>query len=349
MMELFFSEYQVVIDDAAVGAWASMHTERLEDLNTTDFKISRQAVGVAEGTPTGILEIGFEFSGTRSQGVWYARIVPVAGKMLHVATIASKRNAAKARRAIDQLMDGLEYGHPAQSTEELYGVITAEPEFEADLPAGWRKPVVAETAAVRELAAKTGESNIDGEKCWVAIQTVPVGDPDLMLFCKAHWFLDPIDDHSWAGVEEEVHARFFGKSPEPVEHGEQISVGDRMGFLYRPAAPGMTLRLAVASFDKGVVVGWGLAQADRAEIFDAAFLETLKSTRFTGPEGGAPIHGGLHWIHYWSTYRRTDPVLLGPLFLVFVLLGLGLKRLLKKPEPVAEADGFIDETEELMP
>jgi len=269
--------------------------------------------------------------------------------MVHIATIASKRNSASARRSLEQLLDGLEYQHPAEPTEALSGTISAEPEFEADLPEGWRKPVPAETAAVRDLAAKTGQSNVDGEKCWVAIRPQPLGDPDLMLFCKAHWFLDPIDTYSWKGVERQVHERFFGKSPEPVEAAEEATVGDRMGFLYRPPANDRALRLALASFDKGVIVGWGLAQSERDEALHASFVETLKGTRFTGPDGGAPIHGGVHLINYWTSYRRSSPIVWGPVLLLLGAVIFGLKRLKQSNATFDEDDGFIDETEEIAP
>jgi hypothetical protein len=342
MMDLFYTDYQVVVDDAAVSAWAAVHGDRLTDLDGTEIETARTAVSTVNGLETGHVELTYTFAGSRAQGVWFARIFPVSGKMLHVATIAQRGNSAKARRALDQIIAGLELGHPAQPTDDLAGVVKAQPGFEADLPPGWRQPLPAEMSMVRHLAAKTGQSKIDGEKCWVAVRPVAVGEPDLMLFCKAHWFLDPIDEHSWAGVEQQVHARFFGKSPKPVQTAEQINVGDRVGFLYSPQAAERAIRVAVASFDQGIVVGWGLAQVARTQELDGAIRQTLADTRFTGPEGGAPIHGGVHWIHYYATYRNTDPVVVGPLLFLVVLLGLGLKRLLKRA-PTAPDDGFISE------
>ena len=138
-------------------------------------------------------------------------------------------------------------------------------------------------------------------------------------------------------MEEEVHETFFGGSDKPVEAATPITIGDRTGFYYEPPIAGGTYRLALAPYDKGMMMTWAVAnQLDEAGL-DTAMDELMGSVSFTGPEGGQPIIGPDKWVAYYLKYRPTSPpVLLGGLVLIG-LVGGGI-TVARRRKPSYELD-----------
>ena len=332
IMWLSKTPYQVSPDDESAAAWAKMHAEQLEDEKAGDIKATRIDITEFGGHPTAEIDMTFRFNGNGPAGVFRAMAVPAAGKVIHVSTLAAARNTRFAEEDLRFIVENLEIAVPAAPLDDLFGHAESSAGFSADLPPGWRLPTDAEFTSVKGLVDKTGQAKFDPDQCWVAIRPLALLEPDLMVFCRMGWYMNPVDEHSWAGEEEGVRSRFFGKTP--VDASEEVSVADRKGFLYAPDTPVHALRMSVIPYDQGVLVGWGLAEKSREDALDVAFRATLASTHFSGPDGGKPRIGLAQWMAYAWQYRKTDPLFFGPALLFMVLFGVGIVKLARKKPPV---------------
>ncbi len=335
-MRLFFTPFQLPPDTAVAQAWAKMHAERLDEVKAGEIEATRTELTTRFGRPCAEIDLAFRFDGDGPKGVYYAVAFPASGKVIHLATLAAARNEKRARKDLDFLLQNLEVEKEAVSLKGLDGKAVSPAAFQSSLPPGWRQPLKVELTALGELAGKTGQGRYDEEVCWTAIQPLPEGDPDFMLFCQVGLYLPKVDEHSWEGVEPQVQERFFGKSAVEVPHAERVQASNRMGFLYRPPAQSESVLMAVAPYDQGVLVAWGLAQKQRAQELETAMLATLASTRFTGPEGGHPPIGFAGWLTYSIKYRPTNPFFLGPVLFVLGLVGFVVIKLARYKPPTID-------------
>ncbi len=330
-MRLFYTQMQVPPTVEAAKAWATLHVQHLKEQGAGDVQATNVGVAAVKGMPVAEMDLSFHFNGDGPKGFYRAMAIPGAGKVIHVATFSLARREGQARKALDYIVENLDIAKPAEPLDALAGKASSPAGFEVSLPDGWRGYAPSETALVNTLVSKTGQGKIDPERCWVAVKPVPIGDPDLMVFCGVAWFLEPIDDYSFKAIEKQVHDKFFGTSPMPVDPAEKIALPGRTAFLYSPSSPEAAIRMAVTPYDKGIMVGWGLAQKDHESELDAAFRSVLIGTRYTGPNNGVQKIAFAQWISYIVQYRSTDPLVIGPILLfmacfIFLLFKLGARK-----------------------
>lgn len=331
LMKLWLTPYQPELTTETAKVWAEDYKRILEgDSSLQDVTIGETTLTTLARRDTAITTLTF----THKQGgpgvAWVAGF-PNNGQSIHIRVIGLKRNSKKAEEALTRLAEQLQLD--AGALEPVTGVEGSG--FAATLPEGWRAPHPKELDAVKKIANKMG--NYDPESCFLGIRPPAGGDPDVVFSCGTYLHVGPVDEHSFDGIESEVHAKFFGNSEKPVEAATPIEIGDRTGFYYKPPIAGGTYRLALAPYDKGMMMTWAVANHLEEDGLDAAMKDLTASVKFTGPEGGQPIIGPDKWVMYYLKYRPTSPpVLLGGLA-VLGLIGGGV-TLVRRRKPSYELD-----------
>lgn len=315
LFKLWLTPFQPEMTDEAATHWAEMYKGILEREGLEEVAIESTERSTLSRRDTAITKLTFRHK-TGGPGVaWFAGF-PNNGQTIHIRVVGLARNDAKAEAALKQFAERMEL-----DAGVLEAVTSVEGGgFTATLPEGWREPHTKELDAVKKIAEKMGTYVPDN--CFIGIRPPLSGDPDVVFACGTYLHVGPLDEHSFDGIETEVNAEFFGSSDTPVDAATAITVGDRMGFYYQPPIPGGTFRLALAPYDKGMMMTWAVAnQLDAAEL-DAAMTELNATVAFTGPEGGQPIIGPDKWAMYYLKYRPTSPpVLLGGLVVVGLVAG----------------------------
>lgn len=326
LMRLYLTPFQVQPDEAAGRAWAGIYKERLEEEGANDFKepvVAVQTVALRDGeVQAARVDLDFNFEKQNTRGVLHAAALASEGQVVHVETLAAARNDKKAQAALASLLGGLTLTKKPADTGPSR--VESAAAFAMTAPAGWRTPLPSELTGTRRVSGKVGEAELDPERCVTFILPPPVGDPDVIFACDLYKHLGVLDAYSFDGVEAEVHEMFFGRSDTPVEKATQVQVGDRVGLLYKPPVAGMPVRLAIAPYNKGMVVLWGMGNHLDEAALDAAVQAVLPTVEFTGPDGGVPIIALDKRLSYYLSYRPTSPVVLGPAALLVVLAGGGL-------------------------
>ncbi|MBN1335294.1 MAG: hypothetical protein JXB39_04990 [Deltaproteobacteria bacterium] len=329
-MNLSFTPYQVDPSQEAADGWVKLHTKTLEEVKAVDVKPERTEVVTVAGRTVDRVDLSFKFSPTGPDGLWQSVAIPACAKTIHIALISNLRNVQVAEDALEYLVEHIAMERDADPLDEYRGPVAVEKaQYATTLPATWRRPTPAEMPLVVNRIAKLGHDQVNPDKCFVAIHPLPNADPDLMMFCQSGLYLDKVDEHSWDGVEAAVYDRFFAKKTE-TPHAEKILVGDRLGFFYRTPAPNDQLLVAIAPFNKGILLGWGLAAKDRGEPLEAAMKATLTDMKFTGPEGGVQPVGIAKYVEYIVKYRQSSPMFWGPIAGVGILLLLVVVLLLRR-------------------
>lgn len=327
---LWMTAFQAEINAENAAAWGEMYKADLEKENFANIQVASTAVEQINGRQTAKARLTFRLDGGKGpEGVFHAAAIQGAGHVIHIRTVAAERNEKKAIAALDDVLEQLQLDKAPLPVEGP--AVSTEAGFAATLPAGWRAPLAVELDAVLEITAKLGQEKLAPETCWVAIRPPAVGDPDVIFACSSYLYLGPVDEHSFEGVETEVHERFFGRVETPVPAAEKVQIGDRLGFYFRPPRETHPLRLAVAPYGAGDIMQmWGLGNHLDAGGLDEAMMALLGTVQFTGPEGGKPMIGVDRWVSYYLKYRPTSPVVLGPVAALLALVGaLAFRK--KKP------------------
>ncbi len=320
-LRVWFTPYQVPVDEVAAKAWADAAAKGVEKAGHTDVKVESTDVAEVAGRPTARARIAFVIN-HKVPGVALYRAFAAKGKVIHVRLLAAKARLRKARSAMERILADMEIdAGPAPTTRE----VESEAGFAATLPEGWRAPLPSELPEIRKLTARVGEDTIAPKKCWAGIHPQPVGKPDVILACRSQVYVGPLDEYSAKGVEKELHEQFFGRAKKPVPPGEPVTVGDRMGLLFRPPVAGMPTRLVLTPYSGGLVMMWGLGESLDEAGLEEAVTAVLPTVRFTGPDGGKPVIGADKWVAYYLKYRPFSPVVLGPaVVIVLVVVGIGV-------------------------
>ncbi|MEL6344243.1 MAG: hypothetical protein AAFV53_14085 [Myxococcota bacterium] len=312
LMRVWHTPYQPEITEDAARAWAEMFISGFEaQSGIKNVKVDRASVITLADRPTTQAWLSGAFKdGTPIVGTVLS--FASGGKTVHVRTMGRANFKAEIEADARMLAETMTVDAGALDAETAL----KSGGFTATLPDGWRTPFDAELPHIKKITARLGEENLNPERCFVGIHPRAAADPDVLFSCEMYLHVGPVDEHSFAGVEAEVHEEFFGSSEKPVAAAEPVTVGDRMGFYYSPRDG---VRLALAPYDKGMMTTWGLAGGEASDGLDEAIKATLGTVNFTGPEGGAPIIAPDKWVMYYIRYRPTSPpVLLGGV----VLLGL---------------------------
>ena len=230
------------------AAWGGRHTSAVgRQSGISDASLASTAVETIAGRPTAIADITAAFE-ERTPIVARVLSFSSGGKTIFVRTMGQARYAEQVRADAAFVAETMVLQEAALEGSRSLSV---DDEFTATLPEGWRVPFATELDEVRKITAALGEEELKPSNCMVGMRAHPDGDPDVLFACGTYMHLGPVDEHSFAGVELEVHEKFFGASDVPVEAAIEQTVGDRLGFFY---APREGYRLALAPYDKGLMM-----------------------------------------------------------------------------------------------
>ena len=316
LLKLWLTPFQVMPSEQSLKVWTGQYADALRKDKLKNVTMDSMEVTRVGDKDVGRAKLSFSIDGG-GKGVAYYAAIPTYGQVVHVRALTAARFDKKAEAALVSFVEEmtLDKGPELPATQR----VEAPAGFAATLPAGWRAPLPKELDAVRKVSKKVGEE-LAPEDCWVAILPPPAGSVDVIWACQAQVYLPPVDEYSFEGVEQQVHDAYFGRSEKEVPHAEQVAVGDRVGFYYRPPVAGSVVRLAIAPYAGGEMVMWGFAgNLDEAGL-DAAMVATLPTVEFTGDGGGQPVIAADKWVMHYLKYRTTSPLVLGPAALL--LLGL---------------------------
>jgi hypothetical protein len=308
------TDVQVPVGDDA-EAWGPVFTAKVEELRGAAPKLDSATVQQVQGQPMALVDLSFTFGEGGPAGHLYGGTVAVEGKNFHLATVANKRFSKQAKEGRIELLKRLDIKAPAT---EFPAEITLDADgVTSKLPSGWREPLKSEMGIAVKAASSLGVEDI--EACWLAMRPQVLAEPDVMLTCQGGLLLGVVDSYSFAGADELVRAKMFGKIEVPP--AEMVELYDRVGFVYNPKLSSRGLHVGVVPYDKGVSRTWVIGSADD-ETLGADLRSVLEGSNFSGPHP-ASIPDQLS---YWLSYRPFSPMVLCPS--LCLLLGFGLMALL---------------------
>lgn len=328
LFKLWLTTWQIDVTETSAKAWSAGYVKMLEGEGLTDVKLDKVEVVTIGGRATA--QARLTFTANKNPGVAYFMAMPVAGQVVHARMISSAKKEQAALASMTSIFETMKLDKPAYPA--VREVSTAAG-FAATLPEGWRVPYTEEMSDVVALTTMLGKDEINPDNCWVGVRPPASGKADVLMACTGGYYLGPVDEHSFAGEEVLLREHFFARVSTPIAPAEPITVGDRMGFYYKPGTGKTPIRMAVAPYGAArVMVAWGLgAQMDDATL-DQVMNTTLATVKFTGPDGGAPQIGIDKRIGYWLSYRTTHPVVLGPILLVVVGFAAMIRKMRKMQE-----------------
>lgn len=325
MYKLWLSPYQSPINEEATEAFAADYIEKLANEGGGDASVSRSEVKTIGGRTTAISEIDFKTKGGKgSAGVFIGAAFAGDGQVIHSRVISSKRNASKARKALESTVESFQLKKGPAATGS--GDVASDAGFTASLGEGWRPPVDSERDGVVGIASKLWKSDFGADECWLGMRPPFIGDPDVVFACKRFWDGSPVDEHSFDAIEAEWRDMFFVKAGVDLPPGELVMVGDRVGALFRPLDGANPIRLLVAHYDGGLMALWFRGTSMDAAAADAFMMAVAPTVRFTGPDGGAPIIRPDRVFGYYVSHRTTDPIVWGPFLLLMGIVGFLVRR-----------------------
>lgn len=329
MVRVLSTDLQVEVNEASAREWAAWAVGELEGTKHTDGRVEKTWVGDCAGRPCAHAQIGFQYDGklpaTMLQRSWTG-----AGHAIHLRATAVNQNRAKAVAAMDTWQAAMTFTKEPLALPS--GPVAAGADFGANLPEGWRAPVLPERAVVAGLARKVGEEKLDPDWCWSAIKPHGHGSPSVIVACQKGTWLGKVDEHSFAGVEAELRPKLFGAAPVGAATPAPLGTDGRLVFVWKPEGGGeLAVRVAAVPYHRGIVKVTALGRHEDLAELEAGLAGVLQGWTFSGEDDRHPV-GGADWWNYVTKYRRTDPVVLGPLALVAVgVVGMGLRLRGRKP------------------
>lgn len=291
-----------------LSAWSAAHSKRCKMIKgeptVTDEAL--RAVGDHEAAR---IDIDCDLGGGRV-GVLNGATLPVAGRMVHLATFAAKTRANLGAKALHELLERTEVRKPPVPTTDAASF--AMPATSTTLPAGWRAPLQPELEALSDAVASLGVDPDAG--CWLALKPRTGHDPDLIAACPAGMMLGVVDELTFDDVDATLRERVFKGVDVPA--AERLQLEDRLGLLYRPDASGHTLRMAFVPHSEGVARFQALGATEAAIELDDAFHTAVLGSTFDGEHPIAPMT----WVSYYLRYQPTSPSVMLP---VLLLIGGG--------------------------
>lgn len=331
VLQIWVTPFQIPVDPTSIASWAEMYREQIIEEAQAEVQIRSQSVLELAGRQTGHVTLDVKVKG--GEGVAEVYAVEGAGHTVHARVVTGKRKAKAAGAALRTVVETVRVDQPPYPT--VTGVVASrEAPFSVTLPEGWRVPLEAEAADVGKIVGKLGIEAIDDEVCVVGLHPRAHANPDLTLLCPAVLPMGPLDAHSFPSEERSLHQLFFGTATADVPPGEAVTIGDRMGVLFRPPTGAGTLRLAVTPFAHRVLTWWGVGGTEGSEL-DEALFQMHPTVQFSGPEGGKPVIRLDQWVSYYLRHRIPTPFVVG---LGAGLIGLGVAATRRKKNPI-EDDG----------
>ena len=245
------------------------------------------------------------------KGWMLASVHEAHGNVLSFMVMAGDRKRRAAEGARDELASRLDVRTPPGETR-FGAAISEQLGGSWNLPADWRPLIDAERTAAGAVLKKVGLPA--GKDCWVAIRPNNPGTPDLMAACAVPLFLGIVDEYSIGGVDTVVRETLFAGAP--MEPASVVPTGDRLGLRYAATFGERTVDLAIVPTADGVTQLW---EVTTGEDHGAALDSVLAAAAYTAPH---PVSPG-ETVAYYTSYRRSSPLVWGPALLVLGLVGAG--------------------------
>ena len=315
MYKLWLTPYQAPINAATGAVFAEEYIRKLGNEGGGDGELQGTDTKTLGGRDVVISEIVFKAKGGKgAEGVYIGAAMAGAGQTIHSRVISSKRNATSARKALESMLTTFKLKNAP--LDVVTGEVSSGAGFAASLPDGWRAPVAPEMSEVLGITSKMWKSDLGNDECFSGLKTTGIGEPDVLFACSKFWDGTPVDELSFADIEREWREIFFGKAGAELPPGEQVTVGDRTGALFRPRDGENPIRLLVAAYDGGLMATWLRGSDGDSAAADAAMMALAPTVKFTGPDGGKPLIRPDRWVSYYLTHRPTHPFVLAPLLLI---------------------------------
>jgi hypothetical protein len=314
-VKLWLTEFQVPITMDSMQVYGKDYLARVEDLGGKNAKITSAQLHDWGDKKGGAVDVEFDLK-ENVKGYAYHAILQSNAQMIHIRSLAAGRNAPRAKQLLEQVATSLK--RVKEPAPEQTGTLTSKAGFTITVPEGWRAPIPGpETDKVLRRAESVGIDDISDERCATAIVPPPHGELDVLLACKQKYFLGPVDEHSWKAEQKHLYELFHFEEAK-IPAAEQVQVGDRLGFYYKPREGEKPMRLVVAPYDGGLLLLWGIAGSMHAPQLDETMKSAMASVKFTGPNGGQPIIRLGERLEYWVKHRPFSPQVLIPSFLLVV-------------------------------
>ena len=315
MYKLWLTPFQTPINKESGKVFADEYVRKLGSEGGGDGKLRGTEIKTIGGRDVVISEIVFKAKGGEgAEGVYIGAAMAGSGQTIHSRVISSRRNAKSARKALESTLTT--FTLKKKPLDVVTGEVASGAGFGATLPEGWRSPVEPEMSEVLSITSKMWKSDLGADECFSAIKTTGIGEPDVLFACSKFWDGSPVDELSFADIEQEWREVFFGKAGTELPPGELVEVGDRTGALFRPRDGENPIRLLVAPYDGGLMATWLRGTGGDAASADAALMALAPTIKFTGPDGGKPLIRPDRWVSYYLTHRPTHPFVLAPVVLI---------------------------------
>ncbi|MCB9760533.1 MAG: hypothetical protein H6739_11895 [Alphaproteobacteria bacterium] len=326
-----YTHLQVSPSPEAAKVWVGMAADRLRDQGHERVEMASTEVVEIDGRPTAEFELTYRYKGDQD-AVYYQRSFNVDSRTVHLSATAVRRNARRAEEALATWDDTLQIEKPPQDLSALPQEVASEAGFASLLPPGWRAPLNGELGVVRQVAADAGQGSLDKEKCWWGMHPYPDGEAAVLLACSYSLYTGVVDEHSWTGMEQQMRDHFFKGVEVPAAERVATGADQRFSFLYTlPDVGDRAVRMAATPYDRGHVLTYAIGKTGDTGTLDGAIRAVLVSTTFDDPEGGKHPIGALQWMEYYWTYRKTSPVVWGPILLLVGFFGFIIMKARSKP------------------
>ena len=314
---------QVDVDEANVAQWATVHSAKAKEEGGGDSKVLSSEFTSIQERPMAMVSLEVAVEGGTPLAM-HGVSTTMKGQTFHIATVAQNTRSTNARRALDGILEELEFN---VTPEPLTWGGTFDSEVsKAELGDKWRAPMKSEMQNVMTLGKAVTVRSFLG--CWSAIHPV-VGDaPDLAVTCQDPTQVGILDSYTFDDVSLELKNAWFGSKAEAASELLELENG-RVGILFSSTVAGQSVYILglpnEGGLAKTIVAGKGKSGVDLgAEVRAIATSSTVSL-----PMELEFRDLGLYYIKYqpWHPYVLV-PVLLALIvfFLIIALIVVGARR-----------------------
>jgi hypothetical protein len=332
-LDVWYTAWQIPVTEKEAAALLPVYEQRLKAQHASGVTITKTAIATVGGHEVGRNDLRFDLGGG-TVGVGYAAAFPLDGKVMHVMTFAASPNAAKAERALTQVLEKMTIQKAPSDLAKVSGTLATDLGFSIPLPDGWRGALPAEMPEVTLQLNGIGPK--DTSKCKVATHPYTGGTADLLLFCKEDWIQGILDDLSFTDQASLIKQKVFGKAADKIPDAKPIKAADRVGVLLSPEIPDHDLRLGAMPYDGGTAVAWGLSPAGHGAALEAALVSSLSGLKYAGPDNGLVKADMGATIVHTLTYDPFNPGVLCCGGATLAMLGGIGAMMMRKPKPKTE-------------
>ncbi len=323
---------QVPIREAELEDWVSVYRAKAAFMYLTELEVHEQKVVDTHSGKAAWSRLSFKSEGIAEnvKGTWVIATLETGGQDFHLSMV-TPLSAKKAEEALMETLDHLEVVAPPE--EVKWGPVRSSQGVTLRLTDHWRLPLESEQKYLVKPQVETLGMQLDEglPQCIKAIHPrVPFGDvtatkeskmfvyeSDFLINCQGGMLLGIVDPYTFADTEERVRHTIFG-SKSDMAPATLLELPDRTAFLFeKDVGGGILLLLAVTPYDQGVARTYVLTRMDEKQ----RALDDLQQLLSQSDMGGDHPTSFGDWVSYYPTYRPFHPFVLGPAFLVLLIIG----------------------------